>query len=141
MRKTTHKYARVQLNRSETTTFTLDVPAWEVPVLAAVNGEDRVIPIGETPVSKPLPEPSVEFDRLVTKYKTDPASGQAYVEQVYGVGQRGVSALAKEIAKARADASVPPVQTPEYDSKDDPLAGLFEDASAPAGAEVESIDE
>jgi hypothetical protein len=120
------KYARVQLNRSETTTFALDVPPWEVAVLAAVNGEDRVQVIGETPVNKPLPDPAAEFDRLVTKYKADNESGQDYVSLVYGVGQRGVSALKAEIDKARAQAAVPPMQTREYDSKDDPLAGLFD---------------
>lgn len=141
MRKITHKYTRVQLNRSETTTFTIDVAPWEVPVLAAVNGADRVIEIGETPVTKPLPDPAVEYDRLATKYKIDPASGQEFVAQVYGVGQRGVDALKKEIDKAKTSASAPPVQTPEYDSKDDPLAGLFEDEPAPAGSVVETIDE
>lgn len=139
MRKTTYKYARVNLNRSETTTFTIDVAPWEIPVLAAVNGEDRVIQIGETPVTKSLPDAAVEYDRLATKYKSDPASGQEYVASVYGVGQRGVAALAKEIEKARLSASAPPVRTPEYDSNDDPLAGLFEDE--PAGSEAETIEE
>jgi hypothetical protein len=133
------KYTRVQLNRSETTTFALDVPPWEVAVLAAVNGEDRVQIIGETPVNRMLPDPAVEFDRLVTKYKADNESGQDYVSLVYGVGQRGVAALASEINKAREAASSPPVQTPEYDAGDDPLGGLF-DAPAPAASEAVAID-
>jgi hypothetical protein len=140
MRKTTYKYARIQIDRSETTTFALDVAPWEVPVISAVNGDDRVRVIGETPVTKALPDPGVEYDRLVTKYKIDTSTGVEYVAAVYGVGQRGVDALAKEIAKAREAASAPPVQTPEYDSKDDPLAGLFEDAPAPAAAEAEALD-
>lgn len=138
---TTYKYARVQIDRSETTTFSIDVAPWEVPVLAAVNGGDRIRVIGETPVSKSLPDPAAEYDRLVTKYKIDTSNGVEYVASVYGVGMRGVEALAKEIKKAKAAASAPPVQTPEYDAGDDPLKGLFEDAPAPAGAEAEALDE
>lgn len=121
-----YKYTRVRLHRSETTEMTLDVAPWEVPVLAAVNGADRVTPIGETPVNKKLPDAAAEYDRLAAKYKTDPANGQEFVAQVYGIGARGVAALEKEIAKAKAVAKAPPVQTPEYDSKDDPLDGLFD---------------
>jgi hypothetical protein len=133
------KYTRVQLNRSETTILAIDVPPWEVPVLAAVNGEDRIQIIGETPVNKMLPDPAAEFDRLVTKYKDNKESGQDYVSIVYGVGQRGVTALANEIKKARDSASAPPVQSAEYDSNDDPLGGLF-DAPAPAASEAVAID-
>lgn len=132
------KYTRVQLNRSETTTITLDVPPWEVAVLAAVNGEDRVQIIGETPVNKMLPDPAAEFDRLVTRYKHSGDNETPFVAAVYGVGQRGVEALAKEIEKARAAAHVAPVQTPEYDANDDPLAGLFD--RAPAGASAGAVE-
>jgi len=121
------KYTRVQLNRSETTVITLDVPPWEVPVLAAVNGEDRIQVIGETPVNKMLPDPAAEFDRLVTRYKHGGDSEMPYVAAVYGIGQRGVEQLAKEIAKAGRDAEAPPVQGAEYDANDDPLGGLFTD--------------
>lgn len=138
MRSVTYKYVRVQLNRSETTVFTLEVAPWEVAVLGAVNGDDRITVIGETPVSKMLPDPSLEYDRLAAKYKHDPASGQDYVAMVYGVGQRGVDALAKEIEKAKVAASVPPAKTPEYDAGDDPLGGLFDDA--PEGAEAGAIE-
>jgi hypothetical protein len=127
----TFKYARVNLNRSETTTFALDVAPWEVPVLAAVNGDDRVTVIGETEVRKPLPDAAYEYDRLASKYKRDNESGREYVAEVYGVGQRGIENLAKEIEKARAAATRPPMRTPEYDAGDDPLAGLFEDPGAP----------
>lgn len=132
------KYTRIQLNRSETTTMTLDVPPWEVPIVAAVNGEDRVIPIGETPVRRELPNAAVEYDRLAAKYKIDTETGQEYVASVYGVGQRGVEALAREIAKAGQAAAVPPVQPPEYAADDDPMKGLFDDVpGVPADDSVE----
>ena len=123
-----YKYKRIQLVRSETTTFAIDCPPWEVPILAAVNGDDRITVIGETVVRKPLPDPGVEFDRLATKYKHDPETNRDYVAEVYGVGERGVAALAAEIAKAGQQADMPPVQTPEYDANDDPMKGLFDEA-------------
>jgi len=143
------KYTRIQLTRSETTTMAIDVPPWEVAVLAAVNGEDRITVIGETPVRRELPDPGVEYDRLLTKYKHDTNSGQDYVALVYGVGSRGVEALAREIAKARAEAEIPPAQTSEYDAGDNPLGGLFDETPAAApkakvkvkAAAAEAIDE
>lgn len=128
------KYARVQVNRSETTTITKDVAPWEVAILAAVNGDDRIVVIGETPVNRALPDAGMEYDRLVTKYKVDPATGVEYVASVYGVGRRGVEALAKEIEKARLSAQAPAVQSAEYDANDDPMAGLFDDPLPPARA-------
>jgi hypothetical protein len=136
------KYKRVQINRSETTTITKDVAPWEVAILAAVNGGDRIIEIGETPVNRALPDAGQEYDRLVTKYKADPSTGIEYVASVYGVGRRGVESLAVEIKKARVSAQAPAVQTPEYDANDDPLSGLFDDTpSAGATAGVVEIAE
>jgi hypothetical protein len=131
------KYARVNINRSETAVHVIDVPPWEVPVLAAVHGDDRVTVIGETPVKKPFPPPEVEFDRLVLKYKADNETGMDYAAAVYGVGQRGIQTLAAEIDKARAAARLAPVQTPEYDAGDDPLKGLFD---LPAEAQAVAIN-
>jgi hypothetical protein len=133
------KYARVQVNRSETTTITKDVAPWEVAILAAVNGDDRIVEIGETPVNRALPDAGVEYDRLVRKYKVDPATGVEYVASVYGPGRRGVESLAKEIEKARVSAQAPAKQTAEYDAGDDPLTGLFDDAPA-AGAAAGAVE-
>jgi hypothetical protein len=133
------KYTRVQLNRSETTVITLDVPPWEVAVMAAANGEDRVQIIGETPVNKMLPDPGAEYDRLATRYKHGGDTETPYVAAVYGLGQRGVDQLAKEIYKAQDAAQAPPVQSAEYDSNDDPLGGLFDDAP-PAGRATEAVE-
>lgn len=127
MRSATFKYTRILLNRSETTVLTVEIRPWEVPVLAAVNGEDRITVIGETPVTKMIPDPGAEYDRMLAKYKHDSATGQDYVAMVYGVGSRGVEALAKEIEKAMLAAEAPPLRTAEYDAEDDPLKGLFVD--------------
>lgn len=132
------KYSRVTLDRSETTKLTVDIAPWEVAVLAAVNGGDRVKVIGETPVRRELPEPAAEYNRLEAKYKFEGDGGRTYVSLVYGEGERGVRALAAEIDKARAVAKAPPVQTPEYSAGDDPLKGLYDnDASVIDGEAVE----
>lgn len=135
------KYTRVELRRSETTSLTTDLAPWEVPVFAAVNGGDAVTVLGDTPVNRALPDPAVEYDRLARKYKTDPADGQEWVGKVYGIGQRGVTTLAAEIAKAKAQAAAPVVQKPEYDSKDDPMLGLFDDPEPAAETEAVEVTE
>ncbi len=130
------KYVRVQIRKSETTSVTKEVPPWEVAVLAAVNGGDCVVELGETPVDRALPDPSAEYDRLALKYKVDTATGVAYVAAVYGAGRRGVVQLAQEIERARAAAESPAVRTEQYDAGDDPLAGLFDEGlSESAGVE------
>jgi hypothetical protein len=121
------KYKRIQLARSETTVFAFDVPPWEIPVLAAVNGGETITEIGETPVRRELPDPATEYARLEAKYKVETTGGQSFVSLVYGVGQKGIAALATEIAKAKESAAEPPRRAAEYDAKDDPLLGLFED--------------
>lgn len=132
------KYSRVNINRSETAVHVIDVPPWEVPVLAAVHGDDRVTVIGETVVKKPFPAPEVEYDRLAMKYKTNNESGTDFVAEVYGVGQRGIQTLAAEIDKARQVARLAPVQTPEYDANDDPLKGLFDPPAEVEAVEIEA---
>lgn len=134
------KYTRVELRRSETTSLTTDIAPWEVPVFAAVNGEDAVTVLGETPVNRALPDPAVEYDRLARKYKADKADGQEWVAKVYGLGQRGLTALAAEIRKAGAVAAVPAVQSKEYDAKDDPMLGLF-DGIPVVETEATAVDE
>jgi hypothetical protein len=131
------KYSRVTLDRSETTKLTLDMAPWEVAVMAAANGNSHVAVIGETPVNRQLPDPAAEYDRLAAKYKFEGDGGRTYVSLVYGEGDRGIAELAKEIDKARAVARAAPIKTPEYDAGDDPLKGLYDDASVIDGEAVE----
>lgn len=108
-------YEKIEINRSETTVTTVEVPPWEVPVLVQVNGDDRCKPVGILPVDRELPEPEGEFHRLATKYGTD-ENGQDHVATIYGVGVRGVQKLAEEIAKAAVEPT----------ASDDPMDGLFD---------------
>lgn len=94
-------YTRVSVERSETLKFNVDVAPWEVPVVAAVNGEDRTTVVEDVPVNRELPEAQSEYDRLAAKYKIDTETGQSYVAMVYGVGALGVERLDKAIGEVR----------------------------------------
>ena len=93
-------YTNVTVNRSEVSVITVAVPPWEVPVLMAVNGEDRCIIGGTIQTRRDTPDAQSEYDRLDLKYGIDMNSGQSFVGLVYGVGQLGVGRLADEIKKA-----------------------------------------
>jgi hypothetical protein len=121
------RYEKVRINRSEVLIFNVAVPAWEVPVLVAVNGEDRCFPEGTELARKEAPDPQAEYDRLDSKYGSNNESGQSYVGMVYGVGQIGVKRLADEIAKAASGEikeTAPAGDAEVYD----PTAELFEEA-------------
>ena len=125
-------YKQCEVTRSETTVFAVRVAPWEVALLAAVNGPDVVKVVGDVLVEKPLPDPGVEYDRLATKYGSDKeGGGQEFVALVYGMGARGVEAIAKEIEKAAQKAAVVAAAAAPAgdlgDLVDDPTAELFAD--------------
>lgn len=95
------RYAVVQIARDERTVLRVSVVPWEVPLLAAVNGEQETTIVGEEASSKRFPDAQSEYERLTLKYKRNNESGQDYVAAVYGVGQRGIAAIQSEIDKAK----------------------------------------
>lgn len=117
-----YNYARVFLDRSETTKLIVSIPPWEVPVFAAVNGEEacRVLP-EKVLVERDLPDADTEYDRLALRYKEDRDSGQPFVALVYGPRSVGVPKLAAEIAKCATDeiasAGIPAGDVGEADSE------------------------
>ena len=136
------QYVEVRINKSETTVATINVPPWELPVLAAVHGGDRIAPTGRlVTVNRAKPEPQGEYDRLAIKYRSNrDRGGSEYVAEVYGAGEIGVRRLAEEMARrvrvaAPAPVAVAVVTEPVLEDvdSDDPLAGLgFDDAPAHA---------
>lgn len=127
-------YINCTVERSETTKFAVSVAPWELPVLAAVNGEELVIPTGETPVRRELPDAAFEYDRMTTKYGIDKeGSGQAFAALVYGVGSLGVARVAEEIEKCRKKPTTSPPPGDVGESNYDPTAELFGDLPTMAG--------
>jgi hypothetical protein len=133
-------YVEVRINKSELTVATINVPSWEVPVLAAVHGDDRVLPTGRLiPVHREKPAPQAEYDRLAFKYKSNrDKGGSDFVSEVYGVGAIGVRRLADEMRRVHeASTDTGPAGDLGDDlsfvlGESDPTAGMFDDAPAHA---------
>lgn len=147
-------HVQVRINKSETTHVTIDVAPWELPVLAAVHGEDRVIPTGVTiPVRRPKPEPAAEFDRMSIKYKQNRETGVDYVASVYGNGALGVRRLAEEMVRGASEGTDELSDEDEGSSSEslggeliddndsDPMAGLFDDPPASAARGAQPVDQ
>jgi hypothetical protein len=122
-------FVEVKLTRSETTVFARSMPEWEVPVLAAANGGDRVQVLrpAKAPRNFAAPNAAVEYDRLATKYKDDKSTGQDHVAVAYGAGPRGVAALAREIERICAAPADEDTATQDFDAlipDTDPLEGV-----------------
>jgi hypothetical protein len=104
-------YRQVTFQRDETTSMPTLVGDWEVPILEAKHGEERLT-VGELKAfeNRPWPEDAKsEMQRLNMAYG-NAISGdnpQTWAERVYGVGSQGVRNLESAIAAARAAAEGP----------------------------------
>jgi hypothetical protein len=133
------RFIKLTLTRSETTIIPLTVVPWEVPLLEAVHGGERITIDGEVEVAnRDYPDAPGEFQRLLLKYKMDTDSGQDYVALVYGGGRLGVEKLEAAIKAEMRDngtleqrAKNEPPLTPIGDEGEDPLAGLYDPAEGP----------
>lgn len=101
-------FTKVTINRNETTSLVIHVGAWEVPVLEAKHGEERIT-VGELVEFKNRPWPEdarSEMQRLNQLYGVTGAGDNAstFAEKVYGQGSAGVKALGAAIKTARAEA-------------------------------------
>jgi hypothetical protein len=101
-------YTKVNINRDETTMLVVHVGAWEVPVLEAKHGEER-LSVGELAEFKGRPWPEnarSEMQRLNQLYGKTGAGDEAptFAEKVYGSGSAGVKALEAAIRDARSKA-------------------------------------
>jgi len=77
---------------------------WEIPVLDEIYGGGcEVIEHGSEDI-KELPEAGGEFARMQDAYRGDENTGVAHVENAYGRGKSGFTALKKAIAKSAVKA-------------------------------------
>lgn len=92
------RYARVSVNRNETSRVSLTIPAWEIPILGLIYGDENVVDSGEF-VESPneYPAADAEFDRLSRRYKDNTETSVAFVAAIYGQGPAGIRALQREI--------------------------------------------
>lgn len=99
------RYVKVNVRRDESADIPVHVAPWEVPVMEAVHGEDRLT-IGETvdfPNREWPDDAKSEFSRLGALYGRTGGgdNDQSWVERAYGSGSTGVKALEKAMAEAR----------------------------------------
>jgi hypothetical protein len=99
------QFRKVNILRDETTSVLALVAEWEVPLLEAVHGEERLT-IGELVEAKNREWPTdarSEFGRLGSLYGTTGSGDNAlsFVERVYGAGSIGVKNLERAMAEAR----------------------------------------
>ena len=100
------RHVKVQIRRNETVSLVNSFPAWEIPVLKAVHGDDAVEVIGERLVDRPPPDAQDEFVRLNDRYRRarneDGSLGTPFLHQVYG--ELGVDRLRAAIEDAVTEA-------------------------------------
>ncbi len=100
------RHITVDIRRNEGATIRNSFPAWEIPILIAVHGEDAVTEVGEKLVNRELPDAHDEFVRLTDRYRRskneDGSQGIPYTHMVYG--QMGVAKLGEAIKSAFAEA-------------------------------------
>lgn len=101
-------FRKVTVIRDETAHVNVLVGDWEVSMLEAVHGSER-IKVGELQdfPNRPWPEDAAsEFQRLGNLYGTtgNGDNAQSFVERVYGSGRMGVAALDKAMKEARKNA-------------------------------------
>lgn len=94
---------------SETHTQRVEVPRWEIPILKVIH-EGNVKVIGQTIVSRPIPDPAAEFQRLAARYGPKNEDVPA-VAAVYGNFGPGTKALREAIRDSLTSAPVTPADT------------------------------
>jgi hypothetical protein len=98
------RYERVKVKRDTNTVHNRAVAPWEIPVLEFLfeDGNIERLEVFEE-VAGEYPEATVELDRLVRAYGSDPKSGVPYANSVYGNARAGVRSLQKLIDDAKED--------------------------------------
>ena len=103
------RHERVKVTRDGNTVHNRAVPPWEIPILEFLFDPGNVEPLDEFVMVKgkndsdvEYPDASAELARLVKAYGSDPKSGIAHANSVYGNGRRGITELRKLIDAAKA---------------------------------------
>jgi hypothetical protein len=98
------RHERVIIKRSTETVHNRSVPPWEIPVLEYLFDPGNVEPQGEyVAVEGEYPTAEGELSRLVQAYGSDPKSGIAHANSVFGNGRKGTTELRKLIDAAKAE--------------------------------------
>lgn len=94
------KKVRCYVTRNLTHTAPVEVPPWELQILVAIHGKEKVKVLGQVEVDCEVPYLDAEVDRLTKRFGVVEESGVPWFNQVYGHEERGARALADEIERA-----------------------------------------
>jgi hypothetical protein len=98
------RYERVKVKRDTQTMHNRPCAPWEIPMLEFLFDEGNVERLGVfEEVAWEYPDAVKELDRLVRAYGSDPKSGVAHANAVYGNARSGIRNLEKLIDEAKAD--------------------------------------
>jgi hypothetical protein len=100
------RHVFVDIRRNEGATIRNSFPAWEIPILKVVHGDDNVTIVSDKLVNREPPEAHDEFTRLNDRYKRskgeDGSPGTPFTHMVYG--ELGVQRLQQAIDAAVTEA-------------------------------------
>ena len=98
------RFERVKVTRDTNTVHSVLVRPWEFAVLEFLFGEGNVVQTGEfEETAQEYPAAAKELSRLISAYGTDPKSGIAHANSVFGNARAGEKVLAKLIDEAKAE--------------------------------------
>lgn len=102
-------FTKVTVRRDETAAMVIHVGAWEIPVLEAKHGEEK-LEVGELkdfPNREWPTDPRSEMQRLNKLYGVTSAADGAptFAEKAYGPGSAGIRALGAAMEAARKAAT------------------------------------
>lgn len=88
---------KVTVRMNELHTQGLVVGEWELPVLEAIHGTADVQVVADVETDQEIPDPGIEYERLLRRYGVDPEQSMPWVAQVYGQHTVGIRALGQAI--------------------------------------------
>jgi len=98
------RYERVKVKRDTNTVHNTAVAPWEIPLLEFIFEDGNVERTGQfEEIARDYPEPAKELDRLIRAYGSDPKSGVAHANSVFGNARAGERTLKKMIDDAEAE--------------------------------------
>jgi hypothetical protein len=104
------RHYEVKIKRDTQTTYVVQVPEWEIPLLEYVFEQGNIDRLeGVVKFDREYPSADYEFDRLARAYGKDPQTGETYVSKVYGNAGIGIRALKKLMIDERTAEDSEPV--------------------------------
>lgn len=94
------KKVRAYIKLNLTHIAPVEVPPWELQILTAIHGKEKIEVIGQVEVDCEVPYLDAEVDRLTKRFGVVEESGVPWFNQVFGHEERGARALAEEIERA-----------------------------------------